>query len=160
MVRLLLLGIGLVLSATLLLSVPSGAQELASEQRTTMLDTPTPTPTCDPTWSFSYGPSLGGWTNYLFGVSALSSDDIWAVGEYATAYGVPAQTLTLHWNGTSWNIVPGANTPDPNHLAGVAGVSTNDVWAVGYHDITTYTPQSFIEHWDGTQWSIVPSPTV
>jgi hypothetical protein len=44
-----------------------------------------------------------------------------------------------------------------NHLTGVSGTSSNDVWAVGYTiDNLTYAWQALILHWNGSRWSIVP----
>jgi hypothetical protein len=43
-------------------------------------------------------------------------------------------TLFEHWDGSAWNIVPGAPTRGVSvrgGLFGVAAVSTGDVWAVG-----------------------------
>ena len=53
-------------------------------------------------------PNIGTDSNLLQGVSALSSNNVWAVG-YA---GNPAQTLIEHWNGTVWSVVPSLN-PTP-----------------------------------------------
>ena len=39
-----------------------------------------------------------GYLNVLWGISAVSRTDIWAVG--STDYG---STLIVHWNGTSWS---------------------------------------------------------
>ena len=44
-------------------------------------------------------------------------------------------------------------------LRGVAAVSANDIWAVGYSsDPSTGASHTLTEHWDGTAWSVVPSP--
>jgi hypothetical protein len=91
----------------------------------------------------------------LDGVSAFSSTDVWAVGSYATP-GIDAftQTLAIHWNGKQWSKV---TTPNPvqdlDQLFAVSAISSNDVWAVGWANLST-----LIEHWNGTKWSIVPSP--
>jgi hypothetical protein len=40
-------------------------------------------------------------------------------------------------------------------------VASNDVWAVGYQQVSsTGMAQPLIEHWDGTSWSVVPSPNL
>lgn len=57
--------------------------------------------------------------------------------------------------GLVWSVVPISST---GNLLGVAALSPEDVWAVGY---TFDTPRrTLIEHWDGAQWSVVPSPSV
>ncbi|MDQ6694890.1 MAG: S-layer homology domain-containing protein, partial [Chloroflexota bacterium] len=90
---------------------------------------------------------------------AVSSTDVWAVGNYTTSNSSPPQTLTEHWNGTAWSVV---SSPNPgtsfNGLNGVSAVSSTDVWAVGrYSNGSTY--QTLTEHWDGTAWSTVSSPS-
>src|SRR5207302_1808527 len=103
-------------------------------------------------------PNQGTSANWLYGVSAVSSNDVWAVGYYGN--GNPYYTLTEHWNGSAWSIVP---SPSPgqadNRLYGVAAVSANDVWAVGWcsgcgAELTH--PVSL--HWNGATWSEVPMP--
>src|SRR5215212_6813942 len=49
---------------------------------TTATDTPIATPTCPPlgTWNLVTSPNPSAYTNYLFAVAALASDDAWAVG--------------------------------------------------------------------------------
>jgi hypothetical protein len=39
----------------------------------------------------------------LFGVSAISSSDAWAVGRYFNTTTRAYDTLILHWNGTAWS---------------------------------------------------------
>ena len=109
----------------------------------------------------------------LSGVNAISPSDVWAVGSTSPA-GKIQQGLAERWNGTSWSIVP---VPDPSsaaslggdQLTAVAGVSQDDVWAVGYIGAmapptlgTSFTPaaQTLTEHWNGTSWSIVNAPDV
>lgn len=96
-------------------------------------------------------------SNELFGVSAASANDVWAVGHtYDYSDG---QSLILHWDGTAWTDV---STPDPGlggWLYGVEVVSPNDVWAVGTNYVD-FLQVSLIKHWDGTSWTVVPSPNV
>jgi hypothetical protein len=76
----------------------------------------------------------------LFSVSALSSDDVWAVGYKWSGYPSHAnkntqrneRTLVMHWDGKEWLEIPG---PDPSYiqsLDSVAVAAKNDVWVVGY----------------------------
>jgi hypothetical protein len=117
--------------------------------------------------------SCGGWnlvsiptreqrTSDLYALAAISSNDIWTVGlSYPDRVLAPSATLTEHWNGSSWNIIPSANYgSNSNHLYGVAAASSNDVWAVGdyYIDHRGSGGKTLIERWNGTQWSVVPSP--
>ena len=68
------------------------------------------------------------------------------------------QTLTFHWDGTQWLIVPSPNMGgNTNPVRSVAAVSSTDAWAAGYYYNGTVW-QTFIIHWDGTAWSVSPSP--
>src|SRR4029079_2541137 len=89
--------------------------------------------------------------------SAVSANDVWAVGYYIS--GGVARTLTEHWDGKTWAVVSSPNsTNDDSFLEGVAAISANNVWAVGGYGLSTdaRSRRSLIEHWDGVQWSIVP----
>ena len=105
-------------------------------------------------WSLVESPHFGGsGGSQLYGVSALSTSDAWAVGNYYI--GSEFDTLIEHWDGTAWSQVP---SPSPggttgNYLFSVSALSSNDVWAVG----RTYDGP-LIEHWDGNVWSVVASP--
>jgi hypothetical protein len=100
-------------------------------------------------WSVVSSPSPGIANYYLNGVTAVSANDVWAVG-------IGNSALIEHWNGTSWSII---SNPGSGTLNGVAAVSVNNVWAVGYNGSSTGGPAStLIEHWNGTSWSIVSSP--
>jgi erythromycin esterase-like protein len=90
-------------------------------------------------------------------VKAASANDVWAVGQFSAASGF-RQTLTEHWNGKNWSVVPSPNVgTHDNILHGVTAVSANDVWAVGDFLDSNSNSQALIEHWNGTTWSVVPS---
>src|SRR5204862_321418 len=62
--------------------------------------------------------------------------------------------------GPDWVVTnsPNVGTGFNNYLNGVGVVSANDVWAVGYSNVSA--DQTLVEHWNGSAWSIVPSPNV
>ena len=103
-------------------------------------------------------PSVPQMPNNLFSVTAVSSGDVWAVGNTGSISGT--QTLAEHWNGTGWQIVPTVNLGLYNYLFGVAAVSSSDVWAVGRWDTQDEVVSTLIEHWDGTGWQVIASPNV
>jgi hypothetical protein len=121
--------------------------------------------------------SLGG--TQLTAVSAVSADDVWAVGYIGsltpppTTTGVPptaiaAQTLSEHWDGRTWSIVglPDIAARDGvtpwDVLTAVVAISQDDVWAVGVTewDLGDGIPvaQPLVEHWNGAYWSLVDVP--
>ncbi len=109
-------------------------------------------------WNVVSSPPLT-WGGHLQGIEAIGANDIWAVGDYAeSSTSSYNRTLTEHWNGTAWSIVPSANVgTGVNQLYAVTADASSDVWAVGrYHAASAYA--TLTEHWDGTQWSVVTSP--
>lgn len=107
----------------------------------------------------------------LTAVSARSATDIWATGYTQSAKGTAANsyTLTMHYNGASWSVVP---SPNPavrsaingvrQQLNGVVEISANDAWAVGNTVDTvsgSFQPNGPIAmHWNGTAWSLATVP--
>jgi hypothetical protein len=105
-------------------------------------------------WSIVTSPNPGVDRNELSGISAIASDDIWAVGLFQTNQsGVDEETLTLHWDGTEWIQVSAPQFPNSELLNDVSGVSSDDVWAVG-----CCYEGSFVLHWDGTEWTQIAGP--
>ena len=83
-----------------------------------------------------------------FGITAISTNDVWAV---STDYNSPTwHAYILHWDGTAWTLV---STDDSKKLLGITATSASDVWAVGTDGVGTFT-----KHWDGATWSIVAPP--
>lgn len=100
-------------------------------------------------------------TNFLFGVGGAAPADVWAVG-YSRNPGQPSVTLTEHWNGSSWSIVPSPSpSPSGSYLLAVSAGAADDVWAVGEQvDPGTLTERALVLHWDGGSWSAVPYAAV
>lgn len=124
-------------------------------------------------WADVHSPNPATSTNpqTLLSVATLASDDVWSVGYYLArnAAGHSAlQTITEHWNGTAWSVVPSPNVPSSQPqvpgeatgtLDGVTTGSADDVWAVGDSFPGGSTVPTLVEHWNGTNWTIVPSPS-
>ena len=114
-------------------------------------------------WSVVSSPNANSTGNVLTSVTANSPTDIWAVGDQV-APGIEVRTLALHFNGSTWSIVP---TPNPVHggnltqnvLTSVVAVSPNDVTAVGF-TLANQTELTMVQHWDGTSWKVVASPNM
>jgi hypothetical protein len=109
-------------------------------------------------WSNVLVPNAANQGDYaeLMDVSALSSTDVWAVGHRTIqGFGSPF-TLTMHWNGTQWSVVPSPSegTGGDRFLA-VEAIASDDAWAVGEN---LFQYKSIIQHWDGAEWSVVDSP--
>jgi hypothetical protein len=112
------------------------------------------------TWQEVPSPSPGTVTNQLDAVSALSTDDVWAVGH--STGGDVSEALVLHWDGSVWTQVPTPDLADGIELLDVAVVGPDSVWAVGTSvpDPRTTKPWrqlAVVLHWDGLSWrSVLP----
>ena len=78
---------------------------------------------------------------------------MWAVGSGGTASA--KTTLTEHWDGSSWTLVPSPSPGTSDSLLSVSAVSATDVWAVG-EDQSTSGFGPLVEHWDGAAWTVQP----
>ena len=117
---------------------------------------------CTRSWQIVPSPNSSAFDdNMLLAVSASGKDDAWAVGFLGSGSAGFIGTLTLHWNGSSWNVV---DSPNPtsffNALFGVVAIAPDDAWAVGFY---ARSPAHFRErplsmHWDGASWNVVRPP--
>ncbi len=82
----------------------------------------------------------------LYGVTAISADDVWAVGV------LDYQAAALHWDGSGWSRVDvplGSRTS----LSAVGAGAGGDVWAVGQD-----AQGSVAVRWNGTKWNAIRLP--
>ena len=115
-------------------------------------------------WSTISSPNIntGFRPNGLSAVTCLTAADCWVVGTHneANNVGDTPQTLTGHWDGAQWTVIPSANDPSTGMglLEGVNCVGANDCWAVGY--VGDYiSTRVIVEHWTGgPQWMLVSAP--
>ena len=100
-------------------------------------------------WQVVNGPALpqGAFGASVYGVTALSQTDAWAVGEYI-ASDHTIRALALHWDGAAWTI---ASSPDTwGTLSSVAAHGTHDVRAVGHAFSGDGNQQTaLVLQWDG-----------
>ena len=84
-------------------------------------------------WSIVQTPGIrGSEPLFLPSVVALSSNNVWAVGEFFQTRFSRSRTLTEQWNGTSWVVVQSPNAgADHNELFGVDATPGGTLWAVG-----------------------------
>ena len=94
-----------------------------------------------PTLSVSGARPLG---DHLAGVTAITPDDAWAVGDRSTEAEPVAGSLVEHWDGRTWRDV---TIPDVGPVGGVSASGARDVWAFGNVQFL---------HFDGA-WSVVPN---
>lgn len=94
-------------------------------------------------------------------IAGVSSDDVWAVGNYQPESSRHRRTLSAHWDGTRWSVVHTPRIPrTPHSLDDVSAVSPGDIWATGaaHKAGAEATRSALVEHWNGTSWSYVEPP--
>lgn len=105
--------------------------------------------------SWKEAPAPFGPRDPLWGFSATSADDAWAVGSYL--HGRHSRTLAAHWDGQSWQIAPTPNRGTDSDLVDVVSLGSDNAWAIGRTGFD-YGGLLF-EHWDGESWKLVPGAT-
>ncbi len=82
----------------------------------------------------------------LYGVTAISENDAWAVGYSYDPSTYSNRALTMHWNSIAWSVV---QNPFTQTLYAVSATASDDIWAVGEHNDNM---GGLILHWNGSQW--------
>jgi hypothetical protein len=108
-------------------------------------------------WATVPVPDIEAAKTSLEGVVALSSGEVWAVGNKWGNY--PMAPLMLHWDGQEWHEAGGLQSAARGNLWDVVALSPDDVWAAGTEGVTP-TEGPMILHWDGSTWARVPGPNV
>ncbi len=110
-------------------------------------------------WRIVSSPPFDGSNSYLYGVAAITANDMWAVGVYYT--NSVGSALILHWDGNNWQQVDNPNPYNTlNELHGIVALSAADIWAVGYGGDSGGVGSTLVKHWDGMSWQVVPSPNL
>ncbi len=113
------------------------------------------------TWTVASGKAVASAANGFGSVAATSAANAW-VGGCACAGGSDG-IVTVHWNGSSWKLVP---TPLPalgSAGGAVAAASATSAWAVGFTcgeacERGTAPSEPDILEWNGTTWKKTASP--
>ncbi len=93
----------------------------------------------------------GAAVNELYGVSATSPTNVWAVGIYGDSIGA-TKALVMHYDGTNWIRFAARNPGSCGaQLEAVSATSPSDVWASGY--FCGPDEAGLVEHYDGTLWT-------
>jgi hypothetical protein len=108
-------------------------------------------------WSQVRDANPVGFNSELRGVSAISTTDVWAVGQLQKKNGGHNSPLIEHWDGSSWRLVE-SNVPI-GVLSGVSALSDSDAWTAGETDARKgFRHRALAEHWDGASWSPGSTP--
>lgn len=110
-------------------------------------------------WSIVPSPNPGSLSNQLYGVEALSTTDVWAVGGRVDAQ-APDQALILHWTGDAWSVVaaPVDGALSTNLFAVAASSASSTVQAVGDAKSNRSGSRALVEE-GNTHWKIENAPS-
>jgi len=120
-------------------------------------------------FSISPSPSPNARGNTLNAVTAISANDAWAVGFQNDDQLNGARTLTEHWDGAKWTVIPSPNPGSTascrgqntgNVLNAVAAASPTSIWAAGFSFDCFGVQKPMILHFNGSVWKVVPSPAL
>ncbi len=145
-----------VVTLLVLLAFGSGVQRSAAQA-----GTPAPSGSSNiGCWTTYSSPPIGLENSEITGLTAVASDDVWAVGSFYSASSPSnTQAFTLHWDGRQWNTIalPVQGLFSSN-LGAVAAVATDDVWAIGQYRSSASEGGTLVLRWDGKAWTQVPAP--
>jgi hypothetical protein len=102
-------------------------------------------------------PLSGGTTSTFNSLTAISANDVWAVGSFKDGSGSNSP-MTEHWDGSRWNMVVPPKGGASSVFSAVAAVARNDVWAVGSYQEGAGKTWPLTEHWDGASWNVLVPP--
>jgi len=112
-------------------------------------------------WSIVSSPNVGiGW-NVLEGVTAIGPRDLWAAGYSApTTSGGTPQTLILHGDGQTWQVVDSPVVTGGSELNAIDSQG-GEIWAVGDRagpGNASTSVASLAARQAGSSWEVVPTP--
>jgi hypothetical protein len=113
-------------------------------------------------WSAVPSPTPIMSAEFASSISAVSSNDVWAVGVDETGQ---RRTLAAHWDGHVWSIVPTPNVGSgtvQNLLTGVSTDANGDVWASGFASNVDHRNfrVPYVLHWNGKTWVMTELPNL
>jgi phosphatidylinositol-3-phosphatase len=110
-------------------------------------------------WSVVDTVDAGTHGNQFYAVKALSSNNVYAIGQQANA-GFPNQALIEHWDGTSWSVVTGPADASASALPLGLTATAASLTVVGQQETDTTPYTSYVAVGAPTTLAIQPTPTL
>jgi hypothetical protein len=110
-------------------------------------------------WTVMPTPNPGTRDNYLEGIVARGVDDVWAGGYFVNLgkRAREANSLTMHWNGKAWSVIPSSNPSGSLDVVWSMGQDDSGVvWALGHYRGSDHHLHSLVLRWSGGRWTTVP----
>jgi hypothetical protein len=102
-------------------------------------------------WDGSSWSALGGGLNHEVVFVELYNNELYATGNFDTAYGSGQAKYIAKWNGNSWSALAGGL----NESGFVMGVYNNELYVGGCFDSVDGIHTGGIAKWNGSQWNKV-----
>ncbi len=101
------------------------------------------------TWHFDGSSWLRvpGLAGSISRASATSASDIWAITASPASYSI------VHYDGTSWQLVPTGTELDGVQPRDILAITPSDVWVVGTMSDPTDGVRLVLLHWNGASWA-------
>ena len=98
-------------------------------------------------------PYEGAYGFKIVSMSAVASDDVWAVCNRTYGVGHAQRFVILHWDGATWDLVDVPNPGGLRVLYTVEAIAADDVWIFGEDQWPSDPSDVFALHWDGSAWT-------
>src|SRR6478735_5459458 len=108
-------------------------------------------------WTVVPTPNPGAAYNGFSAVSAVASNDVWAVGSADPDFDGGQAPEAEHWDGSTWAVVDLPPLPAEGVFTDVSAAAADDVWIVG-RTYVGHRARPVAEHYDGTDWTLVATP--
>ncbi|MDQ3705376.1 MAG: hypothetical protein M3437_09185 [Chloroflexota bacterium] len=111
-------------------------------------------------WRLVFSEAVESRGSQLNSVAAVASNYVWAVGTYLL---LDMQTVPLiqRWDGSEWRLVaPAPVSATVGTFNGVAALTEDDAWTVGYYADERGIYRTLAQHWNGNEWRTVPTPNI
>jgi hypothetical protein len=111
-------------------------------------------------WTLVATPNANTSSNNFNAIAAVSTSSVFATGDFYSPPYNTFRTLSGHWNGSAWSLLPAANAGKyQTDLAGIAAVSADEVVSVGQYVIGS-AHHTFAMVWNGKGWVALATPNV
>ena len=111
------------------------------------------------TWRVVDSPNGARRLNAVTGVVALSPTNVWLVGSSRTDQPTRSRTMTQHWDGNAWNLVPSPNPDRKDNVLNAVGTdSAGGVWAIGEYGAFGSVAPIYLK-WSDRSWNTFAGPS-
>ncbi len=101
-------------------------------------------------WSVFEAPYVSIDGHQIRGMTAIASDDVWAVGSAGNGSRHP---YVIHWDGSDWTHIAVPEPAYQHRLHAISALAADDIWIAGEQWDTDISYQPFMLHYDGSSWT-------